>query len=494
MRIDQSGAPDLGPIESEHVTGPEATDAGACAQPDADAAQGEAPVSRTPTSAPFGSLMSDLLKKTLDTTLPMPGEAPSIQQKLETMLAGLKLFQAIQSDPTGANEFLQNALFEHNDLLDGLKGFAQALGEGSLTGLVGTASTLASMLDGDTMREAEGRLSSLLPRAELSGRDGSQFGVGDQGRGRVTDSLGGTAEGSYRTFAGGRTSSQGSASIGLSGLQAQGRAEAMAGVEGELRGSYDSAFLQANGRLSADAKVYAEADGTVTASWDEGLRARGHAEVGARAQVEVEGDFRTAGFDVGGRRVDLNGHVEAQAEVSARAGVDADVAATIRPPRLVADLQAEAFAGAKAGVEGTVGIGDFASITGYAEAWAGAGAEAGITAGYDDGKLRFGFNLGAALEVGAGAGFMVELDVNALADSAMGLAGDVFDALTPFDEIAGLAGGLLDLVGGDDAPDYSGCEQLVPLFPPSIFPQATNRSGLDSAIQAIETALSLIAD
>src|SRR5690606_23080042 len=117
----------------------------------------------------------------------------------------------------------------------------------------------------------------------------------------------------------------------------------------------------------------------------------------------------TAGVTIGGKRVDVNGQLHAEAEVSARAEVEADVAATIRPPRVLCDLQAEAFAGVKAGVEGRIGLGDFLSVTGYAEAWAGAGAEVGIIAGYDDGKLRFGFNAGAAVEVGAGAGFCVEI-------------------------------------------------------------------------------------
>ncbi len=186
----------------------------------------------------------------------------------------------------------------------------------------------------------------------------------------------------------------------------------------------------------------------------------------------VDGEFRTKGVRIGGERLDVNGKIHGEAEVSAYARVDADVAATPSPPRLIVVANAKAFAGAKAAAHGSIGLGDFVRVNASAEAWAGAGAEAGVVAGYDDGKLRLGFNAGAAVGVGAGLSFCVEIDVKKIAGALVSAAtGGLIDIDVLFDR-------------GDGSPPIQ-LAQIELLFPPYL--QSTAAAGVVEVDRAQQT-------
>lgn len=212
---------------------------------------------------------------------------------------------------------------------------------------------------------------------------------------------------------------QGQLRADQTGLQGQGSIGAQLQGEVGLDTSLRSALLRNDTQIRAGGTLGIEAKGQVALD-QKGLV--GHVDALARAEVEarLNSQFQTAGVQIGGERLDVNAQVQMFARAGARAGVDADVAATIDPPRLGLDAKAGAFAGAKAGVEGKVGLGPFVAVKGRGEAWAGAGAEAGLIAGLKEGKLSFGFHAGAAAKAGAGFKWSVEVDVQKLAKAAIG--------------------------------------------------------------------------
>ncbi len=203
------------------------------------------------------------------------------------------------------------------------------------------------------------------------------------------------------------------------GLKAQGQAGAEARLGGSLDANVQTALFQSNTRIEAGGVIGAKGQGNVQADLN-GVHA--NAKVGAQAEVAIQAknDTRTAGVLVGGERLDVNSHVKAVAKAGASAKAEMDVTATIAPPRAGLEVEAGAFAGAKAGVEGKVGLGDFVAVKGKAEAWAGAGAQAGLIAGLKDGKLRFGFHAGAAVEAGAGFEWSVEVDIEKITKAMIG--------------------------------------------------------------------------
>jgi hypothetical protein len=374
-------APEVAPAPAQTETAPE---------PAAPNAQRGIGVSRGSTGLQTSVLLSRLAQGGLGAS--SKGHTLTIGgARSEERTAALSLRSRTAVDPDAPRALLAQGKYPQSALLDEARGVAAHLDQvsgGALSRAAKTTSTSAHAeagARGAFARSAEGALG----RVDVSGTG----------------------------FAGARADSAGQARLGMDGLTATGRASASAGFEGTIDGSFRSAMLQARGRVHGEARAYAEAEGRVKADL-RGVSAQGRAEVGAAARVTIDGEFRTAGATIGGERVDLNGKVHGYAEAGAYARANVDAAATIRPPRCVVVAGAQAFAGAKAGVTGTLGLGEFVKVTGTAEAWAGAGAEAGVMAGYDDGKLKLGFNLGAAVEVGAGCSFAVEIDVNSIAKAA----------------------------------------------------------------------------
>lgn len=166
------------------------------------------------------------------------------------------------------------------------------------------------------------------------------------------------------------------------------------------QGSFDTGHVQGNGSFDA-LYAYAKGSGSATVGAD-GLKAKGEVAAGA-GLLEAEGTLK-AGY----------GPIEAELSGKGFVGAKANAAGelTIDPVKgvYVAQVGGQAFAGAKAGVEGTVGLGEFGKVGGNAEVWAGIGVKANATLGLQNNRLKFKFELGAAL--GIGAKFGVNLDIN----------------------------------------------------------------------------------
>lgn len=91
-----------------------------------------------------------------------------------------------------------------------------------------------------------------------------------------------------------------------------------------------------------------------------------------------------------------------------------------------ATIGAGAFSGGRVGAE----VGTDAGPVGYGargEAWAGAGIEGDVHAGYRDGKLKFGASGGAALGIGGKVGLEAEVDVRKIGNGVKNGAQKVGD-------------------------------------------------------------------
>ncbi|MBI2568023.1 MAG: hypothetical protein HYV63_13420 [Candidatus Schekmanbacteria bacterium] len=271
--------------------------------------------------------------------------------------------------------------------------------------------------------EADGRAKIGIAGAEAEGRFQGTLGASARSDSRLETVLG-TATNTSEARADLRYGGEGSVSLDATGLNAQGQVGASAAAMVSTQGRLENALGTANYYANAGVEAFGDATGSATLDAT-GLRARADARVGVSASAEAGADFRTAGVEIGGERLDINGSGKVRVEASALAEGHAEVNATINPPRAGADIYGTAFAGVKAEAEGQVGIGDFVTLSGHAGAWAGAGAEGGVHLGYDDGKISFGFGGGAAVGYGFGAGWGVEVDVKAIANAAIGGALDL---------------------------------------------------------------------
>jgi hypothetical protein len=266
--------------------------------------------------------------------------------------------------------------------------------------------------------DAQGSMKVGLAGAQGQGRFGGSVGGSIESNSKL-DTVLGSVTNTTRGFADATVNGQGSFKAGISGVDAQGSVGARAGIGVETGGQFNSALVSGNYSARAAAEAYANASGNAKLDAT-GLRANVKGEIGVSASAEAKADFRTAGIDLGGERLDIRGEGRVRATAEAKAEGTAKVDATINPPRASVDIGGRAFAGVKAEAEGKIGIGDFASVSGRIGAWAGAGAEAGVKLGYEDGKLRFGFNAGAAVGYGVGGSWGVEIDVKKIANAAIG--------------------------------------------------------------------------
>jgi trimeric autotransporter adhesin len=266
--------------------------------------------------------------------------------------------------------------------------------------------------------DAQGSMKVGIGGAHGQGSFSGSTGASVESHSRA-DTVLGTATNTTRAQADATYGGQGSFKAGLSGAEAQGSIGARAGVGASTQGRVENALGHVNYEARVAAEVYANADGTAKLDAS-GLQAKVRGEIGASAVAEAKADFRTAGIKLGGEDLDIRGEGKVRLVAEAKAEGTAEVNATIAPPRANADIKGKAFAGVKAEVEGKIGIGEFATLSGHAGAWAGAGAEGGIKLGYNDGKLSFGFSGGAAVGYGVGAGWGMEVDVKKLANAAIG--------------------------------------------------------------------------
>jgi hypothetical protein len=218
-----------------------------------------------------------------------------------------------------------------------------------------------------------------------------------------------------------RTQTQGEVTIGASGLKASAGDKIEASVfsassEGRAKGALGEASYKADVKvLAAEAGYNGKAQIGPT-----GATVEGGANVKLTAiSVNAEGKYETPPVTIGG--VELGkGSVEAKvnAEVSAEAKATGKVGVELWPPKAIAEGEVGASAVAKAEGEVAVGFGPFkVKGTGYVSA--GAEAKASGVIGFEDGKLKIGGGVGAALGVGAGANVQVEVDVGQIAKTTV---------------------------------------------------------------------------
>lgn len=184
--------------------------------------------------------------------------------------------------------------------------------------------------------------------------------------------------------------------------------------------SKDVALWQKNGSFNALGGL-AQGEGHVSVGE---LYANGNGSISFKnGALNAQGDLHA-----GATLLDAEGHVhigkgdyyldaKGQAYVGAKA--DAHGELTIDPAHGVfaAKGGVDAFAGARAGVEGTANLGKFGSVGGSATAQAGIGVTAKGGIGYKDGKLQVGFELGAALGIGFKVGFHADINVKGIVDT-----------------------------------------------------------------------------
>ena len=172
--------------------------------------------------------------------------------------------------------------------------------------------------------------------------------------------------------------------------------------------------LNSEATYDAESFVGASSKGEAGAEWNSEeahLYAQGRTMVGAEAKVDaaykgtldVEGINHQPGAEVKGH---ANAFAGAEAEGRGDLNVSSDGAR--------GSLGGEAFAGAKAelGGSGSASIdgNEFARGEGGVDARAGIGAEFDIDAGYQNGQIQYGVDMGAALGVGAGYQYSGSID------------------------------------------------------------------------------------
>ncbi|MCA2981076.1 MAG: hypothetical protein INH41_01295 [Myxococcaceae bacterium] len=260
------------------------------------------------------------------------------------------------------------------------------------------------------------------------------------------------AHGSVRTQVG-VTGGQAARFDGRRGVDVAVNREARAGVYAESSGQASGRLGEASYAASAKAEVKASVDGRGRLDTN-GLDAVVTARAGASVEAELHGRASTPALTIGG--VDVRATVEGHARASAEAVAEATgrVQITRTPPTAIVTGEAGASAVAKVEGELRFSAGPFSvSATGYASA--GAEARAASTFGYEDGKLKLGGSLGAALGVGLGGSATVEVDVRQLGQLAKDVADvnddgkvDLWDGVAALGKTVKFATGWL----GGDAP------------------------------------------
>jgi hypothetical protein len=172
--------------------------------------------------------------------------------------------------------------------------------------------------------------------------------------------------------------------------------------------------LNSEATYNAQSFMGAASSGEVGAEWNSEqahLYAQGRAMVGAEANVDaaykgtldVEGVNYQPGAEVQGH---ANAFAGAEAEGRGDLNVSSDGAR--------GSLGGGAFAGARADASGSGALSidgnDFARGEGGVDARAGIGAEFSVDAGYQNGQISYGFDVGAALGVGAGYQYSGSVD------------------------------------------------------------------------------------
>ena len=189
-------------------------------------------------------------------------------------------------------------------------------------------------------------------------------------------------------------------------------------VRSELSTSYESPAATVGGVEVARLRTESHTEGfigtqsDVEAGIDLGSDPRAEVKAGVFVGARVDTESK-ATVDV------LGASASTTAEGSASVGAEAGVGSSVSSEG--AEVGASAFAGARAegSVSGEVGG---VGATANGEAWAGVGAEAKGTAKFEDGKLTFGTEAGAAIGVGGKVGYSTTIDLRKVQNDSSALA------------------------------------------------------------------------
>jgi hypothetical protein len=224
-------------------------------------------------------------------------------------------------------------------------------------------------------------------------------------------------------------------------------------IEGE--GDWGKAFFKAQsnivgvqGRLFYEGK-FSSKDFTVKGG------------LGAEVKVELIGAYYNLGYetpslDLAGHKLNLNASADITASVQARGFGIAEVSVG---KETYVRVGGEAFAGVRTTMEGSLGVGEFANVHGGMEAYAGVGAKGYVTAGLEDGEIKFDFEGGLAAGLGFGVDFGFEVNLVELGETAMDLGKEGLDAAGEFaDWVGGVAGDVWEgaSAGAQSAADAAG--------------------------------------
>lgn len=182
-------------------------------------------------------------------------------------------------------------------------------------------------------------------------------------------------------------------------------------------------FLFARGRIYGDTNAD---DGSV------GVNAGIEGEEGV-ASSHYQINYDSPSVHIGDQEISSKTQVNADALVGSKGNAEVDLSLG---KNTHVDIGGGAFSGASASLSGSESVGDLGSASGSISGWTGVGAEAGIKAGIDDGKLSWDLHAGLALGIGGeyDIGFSVDLPkigetlVNA-GDEALNKLGDVGSAI-----------------------------------------------------------------
>lgn len=205
-------------------------------------------------------------------------------------------------------------------------------------------------------------------------------------------------------------------------IRALGEAHAMVGVEGELEATLKAAYgdkLAAS--LTGKLKGFAGAKATVTGSAEINfktmsisLAGEASAMAGAEGEAGLEGEVTIGDVAIKGE-VGVGGLAGAKAEAKGKLGLSLS--------GIEAEGKAEAFAGtkaeAKAGTSASYKGREFFKIEGKVEVSAGVGGSVEGKFSFKNGKLVIGGGLSAALGIGGGAGFQLEVDLALIGEIIM---------------------------------------------------------------------------
>ncbi len=242
------------------------------------------------------------------------------------------------------------------------------------------------------------------------------------------------------SFAGSKVGTVGSSSIsvGANGVDAKFKREASAGLYAQhndsIEGTHGKASYQAGAKL--EAKATFDATGKLNAN---GLDVGLNAKVGVSAEASIKGAVESKPVKFAGAELKVGAEGTAKVVAEAEAHATGTVKVTRNPPTAIATGSVGASAVVKAEAEVKVSAGPFAvKATGYASA--GAEAKASGTIGYQDGKLKIGGSLGAALGVGLGGSVNIEVDVKQIGEmakhEAMAIGDQNHDGKLGLDDVA----------------------------------------------------------